>query len=117
MRAYCRADAAAVSQQNVASQHAPAVCQNLALGLQGDLAVFNNKTTPHLVITHVSKELILYFFLLFSKNNLPDHGGKGMGETLREVCKKEIKSAKKEEKMVDKLISVITEFGPVDLCL
>lgn len=55
-----RADAAAVSQQDVASQHAPALCQNPALGLQGDFTVFNK--TLHLVITHVSKELILYFF-------------------------------------------------------
>lgn len=74
-----RADAAAVPQKDVASQHAPALCQNPDLGLQGDFTVFN-KTTLHLVIIHVGKELILYFSpLLFSKNNLPVHGEKKNG--------------------------------------
>lgn len=59
VRACCSTNSAAVPQQDVASQRAPALCQNLALGLQGVFIVFNNKMTPHLGITHVSKELIL----------------------------------------------------------
>lgn len=71
------------------------------------------------MITHVSKELILYFFppSYLARIIFLSTGKKEWGKHWQRTAKKETKSDKKEEKMVHKLTTIITEFAPVDLCL
>lgn len=109
----CRLDAATVSRQDV--QHHSTILLSAKTWLWGyrvTLSLSSTTKWPHNLGLLMWLKSQSYLFLFCSSIIFLSMGKKEWRRTRR----KEIKVEKKEEKMMDKLMPVITAFASVDLC-
>lgn len=101
-----------VTARCAAWQHNSALCQGLVWGYRVTLSLSSTTKWPHNLGLLMWLKSQSYLFLFSSFIIFLSMGKKEWQRTGR----KEIKVEKKEEKMVDKLMPVITAFASVDLC-